>query len=117
VWASFRTGTEGQSVLLRQRGLGSVPLSGSIFRWDMAEAATTIYGGGALWLATGGFAGGIGCIAPAGVVRHQTTLAQLQYTPGDLLAVNASAHEIYALGTPGLIAITPPRGCWVARTS
>jgi hypothetical protein len=53
----------------------------------------------------------------SGSRRHQTTLAQLQYTPGDLLAVNASAHEIYALGTPGLIAITPPRGCWVARTS
>lgn len=113
VWASLRTGTEGHSVLFSQRGLGSVPLSGSIFGWDMAQAATTVYGGGALWLATGGVAGAIGCIAPnTGVIRRQTTLAQLKDTSGELLAVNASAHEIYALGTHGVIAITPPRSCW-----
>ena len=112
VWASLRTGTEGHSVLFSQRGLRSVPLSGSIFGWDMAPAATTVYGGGALWLATGG-AGAIGCIAPnTGVIRHQTTLTQLKDTSGELLAVNASAHEIYARGTHGVIAITPPRSCW-----
>jgi hypothetical protein len=43
---------------------------------------------------------------------HQATLAQLQYSLGDLLAVNASAHEAYGLGASGVTAITPPRGCW-----
>jgi hypothetical protein len=114
VWASLRTGTEGHSVLLRRRGLGSVRLSGSIFGWDMAQAATTVYGGGALWLAPdGGFPGGeIACIAPdTGVIRHRTTLAQLKQASA-LLAVNASSHEVYALGAHGVIAITPPRSCW-----
>lgn len=81
VWASLRTGTEGHSVLLRRRGLGSVRLSGSIFGWDMAQDATTVYGGGTLWLAPDrGIPGGeIACIAPnTGVIRHQTTLAQLK---------------------------------------
>ena len=97
-------------MLLRQRGLRKVRLPGSIFGWDMAQAATTVYGGGALWLATD--SGVIGCIAPdTGVVRHQTKLAQLKY-PDMLLAANASSHEIYAHGTPGVIAITPPRSCW-----
>ncbi len=106
VWASFRTGTEGLSVLLRQRGLNIA----STFGWGQAQAATTVYGGGALWLATSG--GAIACIAPdSGAVRHQATLAKLTY-PDLLMAVTASAHEVYALGTHGVIAITPPTSCW-----
>jgi hypothetical protein len=42
VWASFRTGMLGQTVLLRRNGLTSVPLSGSIFGWPMN--ASTVYG-------------------------------------------------------------------------
>jgi hypothetical protein len=108
VWASFRTGMLGQTVLLRRNGLTSVPLSGSIFGWPMN--ASTVYGGGALWLANGSNA--IGCIAPdTGVVRHQRTLAQLGMI-GELLAVNGVSHVIYGLGVHGVIAITAPRGCW-----
>jgi hypothetical protein len=108
VWASFRTGMMGQTVLLRRTGLSSVPLSGGIYGWPMH--ATTVYGGGALWLANDNNA--VGCIAPdTGVVRHQRTLAELGGT-GELLAVNAVSQMIYALGEQGVIAITPPRGCW-----
>jgi len=108
VWATFRTGMMGETVLLRRSDLGRVPLSGGIFGWPMN--ATTIYGGGALWLANGSNA--IGCIAPnAGLVRHQHTLAQLGEN-GELLAVNAVSHVIYALGDHGVIAISPPVGCW-----
>jgi hypothetical protein len=108
VWASFRTGMLGQTVLLRRGDLSGAPLSGGIYGWPMN--ATTLYGGGALWLINGNNA--VGCIAPnTGVVRHQRTLAQLGGN-GELLAVNAVSHVIYALGTRGVIAITPPRGCW-----
>jgi hypothetical protein len=111
VWASRRTGTEGSSLLFSQRGLRNIPLSGSIFGWQMAPSATTVYGGHALWLASD--SGGIACIAPnTGVIRRQTTLAQLENHGGVLFAVNASAHVIYGLGRTGVIAITPPRSCW-----
>jgi hypothetical protein len=108
VWASFRTGMMGQTVLLRRSDLGNVPVSGGIYGWPMN--ATTIYGGGALWLANGNNA--IGCIAPnKGIVRHQRTLAQLGGN-GELLAVNARSRVVYALGDHGVIAISAPSGCW-----
>lgn len=111
VWASVRGGTEGHTLLFRQRSLRNRPLSGSIFGWQMAPSATTVYGGGALWLASD--SGGIACIVPnTGVIRRQTTLAQLEYHGGVLFAVDASLHVIYGLGGTGLIAITPPRSCW-----
>ncbi len=108
VWASFRTGMLGQTVLLSRTGLTRVRLSGGVYTWSMT--ATTVYGGGALWLVNGNNV--IGCIAPGtGVVRHQRTFAGLGNS-GELLAVNAVLHVIYALGSHGVIAITPPRNCW-----
>ena len=47
-------------------------------------------------------------IASQVVVGHQRTLAALGNS-GELLAVNAVSHVIYALGSHGVIAITPPR--------
>jgi outer membrane protein assembly factor BamB len=108
VWASLRGGMLGDTLLLRQRGLHIVVPSAAIFGWPMD--ASTVYGGGALWLATD--SGAVGCIAPStGVVRHRTTLAALSGT-GQLFSVVPKKHVIYALGKPGLITITPPPGCW-----
>ena len=108
VWASFRTGMNGRTVLLRQRGLREVTPSASIFTWPMD--ATTVYGGGRLWLAEE--LGAAGCIAPGtGQVVDQGRVPLLDFTPW-LLAVNARRRLLYAQDGRAIIAITPPRACW-----
>ena len=108
VWASFRTGMNGRTVLLRQRGLREVTPPASIFTWPMD--ATTVYGGGRLWLAEE--LGAVGCIAPgAGQLVDQGRVPQLGFTPW-LLAVNASRQLLYAQDGAAIISITPPRACW-----
>jgi hypothetical protein len=108
VWASFRTGMNGRTVLLRQRGLREVTPPASIFTWPMD--ATTVYGDGRLWLA--GDLGAVGCIAPAtGQVAGQGTVPLLDFTPW-LLAVSASRHLLYAQDAGAIISITPPPACW-----
>jgi hypothetical protein len=108
VWASFRTGMKGATVLLRQRDLATVPLHRPIFGWDMF--ATTVYGGGALWLAT--MDGVIGCIGPrSGAVRARAALRALRAS-GRLLRVDPDRHLVYGVGQRGVVAITPPLSCW-----
>jgi len=108
VWASFRTGMNDRTVLLRQPGLREVTPSASIFIWPMD--ATTAYGGGRLWLA--GELGAVGCIAPGtGQVVGQGRVPVRELTPW-LLAVNASRQLLYAQDGVALISIRPPHACW-----
>jgi len=108
VWASFRTGMNGRTVLLRQRGLREVTPSASIFIWPMD--ATTVYGGGRLWLA--GEPGAVGCIAPGtGQVVDQGRVPLPGFTPW-LLAVNGSRQLLYAQDGRAILSITSPRACW-----
>ncbi len=108
VWASFRTGMQGRTVLLRQRGLREVTPPASVFIWPMD--ATTVYGGGRLWLAAE--LGAVGCIAPGtGQVTGQGTVPVLDFTPW-LLAVSASGQLLYAQDARAIISITPPSACW-----
>jgi hypothetical protein len=122
VWASFRTGMLGQTVLLRQPGLGSVPLPAT-YRpgvppasarpdfYSYAMGASTGYGGGALWLSQD-TSGLTGCVAPGtGQVRSAATL-RLLADGGELLGVRPSTREIFAAGPSGLIVITAPARCW-----
>jgi hypothetical protein len=121
VWASFRTGLLGQTVLLRQPGLGSVPLPASYLPgvppasarlglYHYAMDASTGYGG-ALWLSQG-TSGLTGCVAPGtGQVRSVATL-RLLADGGELLGVRLSARQVLAVGPSGLIAITAPARCW-----
>ena len=113
VWAWFRTGMAGQTVLLRRPGLRYVSLSGDLFGWFMA--ASTVYGGGSLWAGTEGdntTGGRIGCVAPStGKIRAQTTLRRLAPT-GQLLVVRASAREVIAAGAQTIFAVTAPARCW-----
>jgi DNA-binding beta-propeller fold protein YncE len=118
VWASIRTGMLGLTFLLRGPGLVAAPLpgvnssaappAGGIFHHAMG--AVTVYGGGALWLASG--SGVVACLSPqTGQVRARTGLAAMG--PSDqLLAADPAAHVVYAVGRAGVIAITPPAGCW-----
>jgi len=108
VWSSFRTGMMGLTVLLRARDLSVVPLHRPIFEWTMW--ATTVYGGGALWLAT--MDGVTACIGPrSGAVRVRTTLPGMGGS-GQLLTVDPGRHLVYAVGQHGVVAISPPPACW-----
>ena len=122
VWASFRTGMLGRTVLLRQAGLGSVPLPASYLPgvppasvqpdfYRYAMGASTGFGGGALWLSQG--TGGLtGCVAPrTGQVRSVATL-RLLADGGELLGVRPAARQVFAAGPSGLIVITAPARCW-----
>jgi hypothetical protein len=122
VWASFRTGMLGQTVLLRQPGLGSVPLPATYLPgvppasvrpgfYSYAMDASTSYGGDVLWLSQG--TGGLtGCVVPGtGQVRSVATL-RLLADGGELLGVRPSAREVFAVGPSGLIVITAPARCW-----
>jgi hypothetical protein len=121
VWASFRTGMLGHTVLLRRPGLGPVPLPASYLPgvppasiqpdfYRYAMGASTAYGG-ALWLSQG--TGGLtGCVAPGtGQVRSVATL-RLLADGGELLGVRPSARQVYAVGPSGLVVITAPARCW-----
>ena len=118
VWASYRTGMLGSTILLRRRGLVTVLPPGHGFRpggprtvyvWPMD--ATTGYGGGAFWVANE--AGVMACASPrTGVVRARVRTRQGSLIGNELLAVDASAHLVYGLGQDGLIAISPPARCW-----
>jgi hypothetical protein len=108
VWASFRTGMNGRTVLLRQLGLRTVTPPAPVFTWPMD--ATTVYGGGRLWLAAE--LGAVGCIAPGtGQVAGQGRVPLLDFTPW-LLAVSASRRLLYAQDAGAIISITPPHACW-----
>jgi hypothetical protein len=116
VWASFRTGMAGLTVLLRQGDLVAVAGAntdaavGSVFHWMMD--ASVAYGDGTLFLAQEG--GLMACVDPrTGQVRGSETRPS---SPEDdaigVLAVDGPAGLVYS-GTPdGVIAVTPPASCW-----
>jgi hypothetical protein len=107
VWASFRTGMLGETVLLRRRELTAVPLHQPIFGWAMF--ASTVFGG-SLWLARQD--GVIGCIGPqTGGVRSRATLRALRDS-GQLLTVDPGRRLVYGVGQHGVVAITAPASCW-----
>ncbi|HEY1641035.1 MAG TPA: hypothetical protein VGG35_10135 [Streptosporangiaceae bacterium] len=112
VWPSFRTGMKGETILLRQAGLVEVALpSGGdqLYSWD--QWASTVYGGGSLWLSQA-FTGKTACIAPAtGRVRSSAKLRQLN-NGGTVLGVSSAARVVYAAGRAGLVAVSAPRTCW-----
>jgi hypothetical protein len=118
VWASIRTGLLGLTFLLHSPGLAAAPLpgvgssaappAGGIFRHAMG--AVTVYGGGALWLASG--SGVVACLSPqTGQVRARTQLPAMGASD-QLLAADPAAHVVYAVGQAGVVAITPPAACW-----
>jgi streptogramin lyase len=71
--------------------------------------ATTIYGGGSLWLANE--AGILACLDPTtGIVRAREPVPASQ-TP-DLVAVDTTDHHLFARQGNQLIQISPPQTCW-----
>jgi hypothetical protein len=122
VWASFRTGMLGLTIHLRQTdlaviaplglGIAQTPATG-IFHWPMY--ATTVYGGGALWLANQ--TGIVACLNPrTGKVgaREKVLQGRLIY---QLLAADPVSRQVFAVGARGLVRISPPRRCWAAPST
>ncbi|MGH3009883.1 MAG: hypothetical protein ACRDLM_10840 [Gaiellaceae bacterium] len=118
VWASFRTGMLGLTLHLRQHDLAMVSPPGTsvalmpangLFHWPMD--ASTLYGGGALWLAND--AGILACLDPVTANVRASERVPASQTP-ELLAVDPAGHRLFALkqGKLGLVEITPPRRCW-----
>lgn len=112
VWVSFRTGMIGQTVRLRQRGLGFVSLPGSgtrgdLFAWVMT--ATTEFAGASVFLAKEG--GQIGCMNPGtGRIRARGSVSGLSRT-GRLIGAATSGRVLYGVSLRGVIAISPPSAC------
>jgi hypothetical protein len=127
VWASFRVGMSGATVLLGQRDLTRIAPSQAetaaepdgIFGWMMG--AETFYSANTLWITSdgwpgdlpGGASGGVlACLDPAtGVVRAREASSSLvAFTP---LATDTVHGLLYLLAQDNeLIAVTPPRACW-----
>ncbi len=118
VWASFRTGMLGQSVLLSQRGLAVIaraPANARLgpYLWPMNSSA--VYGGGSLWVATE--SGLVACLNPAtGAIRAQQTVTSPSAQIWDLLAADPATRLLYGLtlGSQALVAVTPPPRCWTS---
>jgi len=116
VWASFRTGMLGLTVHLSQNGLRMIrppgpgialrPANG-IFHWPMYE--TTIYAGGALWLANQ--LGIVACLDP----RTGRVLASERVSQSELVsdvAVDQARRTIIVDDGRAFATITPPGRCW-----
>ena len=120
VWASFRTGMMGQSVLLSQRGLAIIArppaeLGLGPYEWPMGSSA--VYGGGSLWVATE--SGLVACLNPAtGTIRAQEAVTSPAAQVWDLLAADSGPRLLYGLtqGSAALVTITPPPRCWASST-
>ena len=131
VWASFRTGMLGRSMLLSARTLSVIkgfpaaasaadsPVTGrgTLYSWPMGSAAA--YGGGALWVATSG--GLVACVNPlTGTVRGQEIVTSGPGLVIAALAADPKARKVAAVISDsdyaGVVAISPPRACWNWRS-
>jgi hypothetical protein len=119
VWDSFRTGMLGLTLHLRQSdlaltspsrtGIAQSPATG-LFHWAMY--ATTVFGGGSLWLANQ--SGRLACLDPgSGRIRAIERLRQSKLVY-ELFAADPARHLLFGAGSQGLVAISPPAACWVA---
>jgi hypothetical protein len=124
VWVSFRTGMMGLSGLLAARslkvisGFPTVNTSsrgiGTIYGWT--GGAPSVYGGGALWVATED--GIVACVDPAtGRVRAEETDPSQEGAAIMALAVAGAARQVAVAivnpaGFTGVVIISPPRDCW-----
>jgi ligand-binding sensor domain-containing protein len=118
VWASFRTGLLGLTIHLRRSDLALVSPPGEkiaqspangLFHWPMS--ASTIYGGGSLWIANE--SGVIACLDP----RTAKVRAGEKIPPSEVpsfVGIDSSAKQLFVVGPTGhgVVRITPPRRCW-----
>jgi hypothetical protein len=110
VWASFRTGMNGMTVLLRQRGLRVARLPGGRGLYGWVMFSTALYGGHSLFLGVEG--GDVGCVAPAtGHVRARGTLKALA-DGNEMVAVSAAHREVFTFTGSAIMAVSAPAACW-----
>jgi hypothetical protein len=114
VWASFRTGMNGTSVLLSAPSLQLhtwPTIQATLYGWTMGSSAS--YGGGALWVMTDD--GVRACVNPA----TGRAWAEVTATPGQpalVLGADKATGQVTAviLGdySATVVSISPPRTCW-----
>ena len=119
VWDSFRTGMLGLTLHLRQADLALTAPTGpgivqsapqSLFHWAMY--ASTVYGGGSLWLTNQ--SGMLACLDPgSGRTRAIERLSQRKLVY-QLFAADPARHLLYGADNQGLVVITPPAACWTS---
>jgi hypothetical protein len=119
VWDSFRTGMLGLTLHMREAdlalttptaaGIAQSPATG-LFHWAMY--ATTVFGGGSLWLTNQ--SGQLACLDPGnGRIRAIERLSQSKLV-FQLFAADPARHLLFGADGRGLVAISPPAACWVA---
>jgi hypothetical protein len=117
VWAWFRTGMDGQSMLLSAPSLrirsGPPWPSESIYNWGMGSSS--IYGGGALWVMTDD--GLQACVNPAtgrAIAEQRVTSSTAQ--PAIVLGADQATGQLIALilsdDSAVVVGVSPPRACW-----
>jgi hypothetical protein len=124
---SARSGMAGDTVLLTKAALSTVAIPGAdsggftappsdIYTWMMS--ASTIYGGGALWVDNGN--GVLACVDPrTGVARAEAgnpvvtgNSVRFGGNSFQLLGTDAASHTLFASAENRLLAIAAPAGCW-----
>jgi hypothetical protein len=117
VWASFRTGMDGQSMLLSAPSLrirsGPGQTGESLYNWGMGS--TSVYGGGALWVMTDD--GLRACVNPAtGKATAEQTVISSTAQPAIVLGADKTTGQVIALilsdDSAVVVGISPPRACW-----
>jgi len=120
VWASFRTGMLGISVLLSGHGLAVIAApdlsAAKLGAYHWAMSSRSAYGGGTLWV-TASDGSLLACLDPAtGKVIAQETIGSSMAQLNDLLTADPATRELYGTviaGTFGaVVAVTPPTACW-----
>lgn len=117
VWASFRTGMDGQSMLLSAPSLrirsGPPWPAESLYSWTMGS--TSVYGGGALWVMTDD--GLRACVNPAtGKAIAEQMVMSSTAQPAIVLGADKATGQVIALilsdDSAAVVGISPPRACW-----
>jgi hypothetical protein len=117
VWASFRTGMDGQSMLLSAPSLrvrsGPSSPGDSLYQWAMGS--TSVYGGGSLWVMTDD--GLRVCVNPAtGRAIAEQTVISSAGQPAIVLGADKATGQVIALilgdDSAAVVGIRPPPTCW-----
>jgi hypothetical protein len=110
VWASFRTGMDGVTVILRQSDLTQVntplPEGNDIYGWPMSTSV--LYQGNSVWLTNGW--GVWACLDPSTGAIRAAGKSEMGFA--QLVTSSTSFHTLYVITAAGFVALTPPLSCW-----
>ena len=118
VWASFRSGGAGTTVILNQLNLHelSPPHSGTPDIYGWTRGTTLLYASGAIWADSLSVGGAVvwSCLDPSsGRVRARGELpASSGSDTVEFIAASTSTRTLYGFSGAGVVAVSPPERCW-----